>query len=130
VGFLSVASACGGGSGNSTPTTPSGSGGVGATITITNAADPRDVRIDTGQSVRVVNNSTRSVSIKSDPHPTHGSCPPIDSTAAIASGASVVMGPFDRTGTCHYHDHNDPQNADLRGQIRIGVDNPGPGPVY
>jgi len=51
--------------------------------------------------------------------------PSISATITIRS-----IGPFNLSGTCYYHDHNDAENADLRGQIRIGVDSPGPGPGY
>ncbi len=137
VGMLSIATACGGGggggAGSSTPTAPSPGGGSAApsaTIRIGSSVTPADVRIDTGDSVRFVNDSSRVHEIKSDPHPTHGSCPPIDRSGTLQPGASTVVGPFTLTGTCHYHDHSDPENASLRGQIRIGVDSPGPGPAY
>jgi hypothetical protein len=91
---------------------------------------PRDLRIESGDSIRFVNNSSRVRQMMSDPHPTHGSCPPIDRGGALQPGGNVVVGPFTLAGTCHYHDHNDPDNADMRGQIRIAVDAPGPGPNY
>jgi hypothetical protein len=135
-GLLSIAVACGGGgspSGPSPSSSPS-SGGTGsgpsATITIGSAVAPRDVRIETGESIRLVNNSAQVRAIKSDPHPTHGTCPPIDDSAALQPGASVVVGPFRLPGTCYYHDHNEPENSNLRGQIRVGVDDAGPGPNY
>jgi plastocyanin len=138
VGMLSVASACGGGgggtaSGSSSPTAPS-PGGTGAapaaTVTIGSSVTPTDLRIEAGESIRFVNNSSRAHEMMSDPHPTHGSCPPIDRAGMLQAGASAVVGPFTLAGTCYYHDHNDPENASLRGQIRISVDNPGPGPNY
>ncbi len=137
VGALGVAAACGGGGGSSTgsssPTAPS-PGGTGsapaATVTIGSSVAPSDLRIEAGDSLRFVNSSASAHEIKSDPHPTHGSCPPIDRAGVLQPGASVVVGPFTLAGTCYYHDHNDPENASLRGQIRISVDNPGPGPNY
>jgi hypothetical protein len=68
--------------------------------------------------------------MKSDPHPTHGSCPPIDRGGTLQPGGSVTVGPFTLPGTCYYHDHTDPENGSLRGQVRVSVDNPGPGPNY
>lgn len=135
VAVLSIASACGGGSGSPsaptpTPATPTADPSISATITIRSGLDPKDVRIEPGQRVRVVNQDTRAHMLRSEPHPTHGSCPPIDASGMLQPGASVDLGPFNLSGTCYYHDHNDAENADLRGQIRIGVDSPGPGPGY
>lgn len=136
VATVSIASACGGGGGTAgggSPTGPSPGGATPpptATITIGSGVTPTDLRIEAGDTVRFVNNSSRSREIKSDPHPTHGSCPPIDRAGALAPGASAVVGPFTLSGTCYYHDHNEPENASFRGQIRIAVDNAGPGPGY
>jgi plastocyanin len=136
-GVLAVAVACGGGGGNSgggSPVAPGGGGGGGgsasATITIGSEVAPRDLRIETGESIRFVNSSSRAHEMKSDPHPTHGSCPPIDRATSLQPGGSVTVGPFTAAGTCYYHDHTDPENGSLRGQIRISVDAPGPGPNY
>jgi hypothetical protein len=138
IATLSIATACGGGGGGGTgggggsPTAPSpgGGGSTPATIAIGSEVAPRDVRIESGDSIRFVNNSSRAHDMKSDPHPTHGSCPPIDRGGLLQPGASVTVGPFTLPGTCYYHDHNDPENGELRGQIRIAVDAPGPGPNY
>lgn len=137
VGILAVATACGGGGSGSTPPTapgPTGSGNdtatLGATITIGSNVSPKDVRIEVGQTVRFVNNDGRAHALRSDPHPSHGSCPPIDGSGTLSPGANVVVGPFNSATACRYHDHNDPANASFQGNIRVGVDSGTDGPGY
>jgi plastocyanin len=136
VGVLSVASACGGGGSSSpspAPTAPSNTttnSSAAATITIGSSIDPNNVRIEVGQSVRFVNSSTQVHDLRSDPHPTHGSCPEIDRSGTLRPGASVVVGPFNAVTSCHYHDHDDPTNASLQGTLRVGTDESPSGPNY
>ena len=117
--------ACGGGS---SPTSPSGpvvqsSGAVaasGATITITaNGVSGGQASITNGQSVTFVNNDTRSHDIESDPHPAHTACPSIGNVGTLAAGQTKLTFGFAGTGTCGFHDHNDPSNASLMGTITI-----------
>lgn len=130
VAALITAAACGGGS----PTSPGGSGlasaivastgavgVVGATITIgTNSAvSPSQVTIAPGQSVTFVNNDTRSHEMASDPHPTHTNCPSIANVGLLQPGQSKTSFGFAGTGTCGYHDHNNPESAGLKGRIVI-----------
>lgn len=118
---LAVA-ACGGGDGGGTPTAPSGNpGNVAATITIgaDGTVSPREVTVTPGSRVTFQNNHTRSHEMASDPHPTHGSCPPIDQVGFIAAGQSRTTGNLNTPGTCTYHDHNEPGNTALQGTIRI-----------
>jgi plastocyanin len=111
----------GGGSGG--PTTPSGGapGPSGATITIgTNGAvSPASVTITTGQSVTVVNNHSAAHQIASDPHPAHTNCPSINALGSIPPNTTRLTNAFTGTGTCTFHDHNEPTNAALMGTVRI-----------
>jgi plastocyanin len=119
-GLLACGDSNGGGG---SPTTPSGSGPgpSGATITIgTNGAvSPSQVSITTGQSVTFVNSNTRSHEIASDPHPSHTGCPSINALAIIGAGQTKLTNSFSGTGTCGFHDHNDPDNNALKGTITI-----------
>lgn len=137
VAVLGVASACGGGGGTpasnpspTAPTTTTTNASAAATITVGSSVDPNNVRIEVGQSVRFVNAGSRAHAFRSDPHPTHGSCPEIDGSGTLAVGGSVVVGPFSKVISCHYHDHNDPSNASFQGTLRIGTDDSPSGPVY
>jgi plastocyanin len=117
---LAAAAACGG---DDSPTSPSGGGNtgtIGATITITAAGvAPNSVTVAPGSRVTFVNNDSRPHEPASDPHPTHGSCPPIDQVGAIPAGQSRTTGNLNTAGTCSYHDHQNDTNASLRGTIRV-----------
>jgi plastocyanin len=118
---LAVA-ACGG---SDSPTEPSGGGGgnsgpVTATITITaSGVSPTSVTVAPGSRVTFVNSDSRPHEPASDPHPTHGSCPPVDQIGFIATGQSRTSGNLNTTGTCSYHDHLNDGDARLRGTIRV-----------
>jgi plastocyanin len=110
------------GCGDDSPTSPSGgdSGPIGATVTITAAGvSPNSVTVAPGSRVTFVNNDSRPHEPASDPHPTHGSCPPIDQIGSIAAGQSRTTGNLNTPGTCTYHDHLNDTNASLRGTIRV-----------
>lgn len=129
---LAVMTACGG----SSPTSPGGGGGggsapvvgstgsagaVGATITIgaNGAVSPTQVTVAVGQSVTFMNGDSRSHDMESDPHPTHTNCPSIANVGLLQPGQSKTTFGFANTGTCGYHDHNDSENANLRGRIVV-----------
>ncbi len=116
-----TAAACGGGD---SPTAPSNGGGnpgaVAATITITaNGVSPSSVTVAPGSRVTFVNNDNRPHQPADDPHPTHGSCPPIEQTGFIAAGQSGTTGNLNTVGTCAYHDHLNDGDTRLRGTIRV-----------
>lgn len=125
IAALVLAGACGGGS--STPTGPSdgGSGGggaqSGATITIgaNGAVTPAQVTVNTGQTVTFVNNSTRTRNIHSDPHPAHTDCTQVSTVNQIGPGQTKATGAFTSARTCGFHDHDDPDNAGLKGSIVV-----------
>jgi plastocyanin len=122
--------ACGGGGngGGGGPTGPGGSGvgstgsvgAIGATITIANGSvSPANVTIGVGQSVRFVNNDGRSHNISSDPHPSHTNCQSIAAVSLLANGQTKDTNGFASAGSCGFHDHDDPDNAALKGRITI-----------
>lgn len=122
--ILTVATACGGGGSSPTPPGPGGGSGTpamsGATITIANGrVTPAEVTINTGQTVTFVNNDGRTRNVSSDPHPTHTDCPAINAVANLANGQSRQTSPLTVARTCGFHDHDDPGNANVRGQIII-----------
>lgn len=113
------------GASSNSPTTPgpvTGSPGpVGATITITAAGtlSPPSVTITVGQSVAFVNQQNTRRNIASDPHPTHTECPQINAVGLLNAGQSRNTNAFPNARTCGFHDHDDPDNVSLRGQIVI-----------
>jgi plastocyanin len=126
-GALSLVAACGGGGGGgSTPTAPSGGGGgapgpSGATITIgsNGAVSPSQVTITVGQSVTFVNNDSRGHEIASNPHPVHTDCPPMSAAGNISPGQTKLTNAFTTARTCGFHDHSNPENAALQGNVVI-----------
>ena len=112
-----------GDAGGGSPTGPSGGspGPSGATITIgsNGVVSPTQVSISTGQSVTFINNDSRSHEMASDPHPTHTNCPPINAVGVLAAGQTKLTNAFTTAGSCGFHDHGDPNNANLKGGITI-----------
>ena len=109
--------------GGGSPTTPSGSGAgpSGATITIgaNGAVSTNSVTVSVGQSVTFVNSDSRSHEIASDPHPSHTNCPSMSVLGVLGAGQTKLTNSFGGTGSCGFHDHNDPTNGNLQGTIRI-----------
>jgi len=120
--FVALA-ACGGDSDSPTAPRPiTGSPGpVGATITITSAGvvSPGTVTVAAGQSVRFVNEQGVRRNITSDPHPTHNQCPEINAVGLLNQGQSRNTNAFPAARSCGFHDHDDPDNPNVRGQIVI-----------
>jgi plastocyanin len=123
------AAGCGGSDNSSTggtPTTPTpnppptGPPVATTTITITAAGvSPQRITVSPGTRVTFVNNDTRSHEMNSDPHPSHGDCPPIDDVGFLAAGQSKQTGNLTAARTCGFHDHNQPTVASLTGQIIV-----------
>jgi plastocyanin len=102
--FALTIAACGG---DDTPNNPSDPGTTAATITITaNGLSPTSVTVPAGSRVTFQNNDTRGHGPASNPHPSHGSCPPIDQVGTIAAGQSRATGNLNTPGTCSFHDHD------------------------
>jgi plastocyanin len=90
------------------------------TITISSAGvSPNNIEVALGARVLFKNNDSRSHSMFSDPHPSHTDCPAINSVGFLAAGQQVETSNLTTAMTCKYHDHDDPDNAKLRGQIVI-----------
>jgi plastocyanin len=127
--LVMAAAACGGGgSSSSTPTTPTpttptpttGGGSASATITITaSGVSPNAVTVTPGGRVTFVNNDTRSHDMASDPHPSHGDCPPLNDVGFLTPGQTKTSGNLNTVGTCGFHDHDQPSNRSLLGTITV-----------
>lgn len=112
-----VVAACGRSDSPTTPTPPAGST---PTITITaSGVNPRTLEIPLGSRVRFVNNDTRSHNMTSDPHPDHTDCPEVNQAGFLQPGQARETGNFVQPRTCGFHDHDNPNNAALRGSITI-----------
>jgi plastocyanin len=114
--------ACGGSSTSPDTVTPPGNTPqvMTNTITITSAgASPRNVQVALGTRVLFVNNDTRSHNMTSDPHPDHNDCPDLNQVGFLAPRQSRETGNLVTARTCGFHDHDNPSQGLLAGQIVI-----------
>lgn len=123
IAAVTVVAACGGG-GNGSPTSPGPGGNApgpsGATITIASGrVTPSEVTITVGQSVTFVNTNGRTHAVSSDPHPTHTDCPQVNAVGNLQNGQTRLTNAFTTARSCGFHDHDDPDNANLRGRINV-----------
>ena len=125
VAALALAAACGSDSPSSVnPGSPSTGGGTPTattTITITSAGvSPKSITVPRGSQVTFVNSSSVPHEMASDPHPTHGSCPEIESGVGFMSaGQTKLTGNLNTPRTCGYHDHNRDFDTTLQGTIVV-----------
>jgi plastocyanin len=113
------AAACGSSSQPPTTPGPGGSGGSVTIITITaNGADQRNVTVPLGTRIRWVNSDSRPHHMSSDPHPEHDQCPELNSNL-LAPGQQHETNNLVTARTCGFHDHINPDQANLKGTIRI-----------
>lgn len=68
---------------------------------------PARVTVSSGGTVTFVNNSSRTMQVSSDNHPTHTKNPELGSGPFTASGASYTV-TLNKVGTWGYHDHLNP----------------------
>ena len=108
---------------NKTPTVPSPGSEPQVqtnTVTITSSgASPRNISIALGTRVMFVNNDSRSHNMTSDPHPDHNDCPDLNQVGFLAPGQSRESGNLVVARTCGFHDHDNPSQQNLIGQIVI-----------
>ena len=120
--------ACGGGSSPTGPSDGGGGGGGGGTrvetdtITITSTGvSPRDIIVNSGATVKFVNNDSRAHNMTSDPHPEHTDCPEINTVGLLLPNQSRETGNMVAVRTCGFHDHDDPPPLGARWTGRIIV---------
>jgi hypothetical protein len=113
-----ILSSCGGGSPPSSPGPPQPSG---PTITISSGgvASPKDLTVGQGARVLFVNNDSRRHDMTSDPHPEHDDCREINNVGPLTPGQSRETGNLNDLRTCGFHDHDNPDNMNLRGRITV-----------
>jgi plastocyanin len=89
-------------------------------VTITaSGASPRNVSVALGSRVLFVNNDSHSHNMTSDPHPEHTDCPDLNQVGFLSPGQSRETGNLVVARTCGFHDHDNPDNQTLHGQIVI-----------
>ncbi len=78
---------------------------------------PKNLTIDAGVKIRVINGDTVTHQLASDPHPTHTGCPYINTQPLAASKCEVLT--LTEVNDCGFHDHTRPQNNAFYGLISI-----------
>ena len=124
-GLAAAAVACGSSNGDgggtpTTPTNPTTPPSPTTTITISaNGVSPQNITVPVGSRVTFINNDSRAHEMNSNPHPTHGDCPPLDDVGFLAPGQTKLTGNLTVARTCGFHDHTQPDVASLQGQIIV-----------
>jgi hypothetical protein len=111
--------ACGGGGGMTTPSPPPSSNPYVFTISSAGVISPKELTVPPGTRILFVNNAARPHDMASDDHPDHQDCPAINQVGVLAQGQSRETGNLNVVRTCGFHDHNDPDNANLKGGIVV-----------
>ena len=120
LGVLAAAGlSCGGGDGSSSPPTNPTTNPYTVTISGSGIVGPKELTVPPGSRVLFVNNHSRLHDMASDPHPEHDDCPALDQVGLLNPGQSRESGNLVTVRTCGYHDHDDPNNVNLRGSIII-----------
>ena len=111
---MGAAATCGG----SSPSTPSPSDNPNQmVISSSGVLTPSEITVAPGSRVLFINNHSRPHQIASDPHPEHNLCPEMDQVGLLAQGQRRESGNFVAARTCGLHDHDDPDNASLKGRM-------------
>jgi len=119
-GVLVMASlSCGGSGSSSNPPTNPTTNPYTVTISGSGIVGPKELTVPPGSRVLFVNSDSRRHDMTSDPHPDHLDCPELNQVGLLNAGQSRESGNFVTVRTCGYHDHDDPNNVNLRGTITI-----------
>jgi len=115
---VSAFTGCGGDA--APPNSPGGSTNP-FTITISSGGSvtPRPLTVPPGTRVLFVNNDTRRHDMTSDQHPDHLDCPDLNQVGVLNPGQRRESGNLVTVRTCGFHDHDDPDNVNLRGSIIV-----------
>lgn len=114
---VSAAATCGGGGTPGGPTPPDNP--LQMTISASGVLSPSELVVPPGSRVLFINNHSQRHNITSDPHPEHSDCPEINQVGLLSSGQRRETGNLVAVRTCGIHDHDDPDNRNLRARIVI-----------
>jgi plastocyanin len=114
--LLVSCAACGGDSAT-TPNNPTNPFTI--TISTSGLVSPKQLMVPPGTRVLFVNNHSRRHDMTSDPHPDHLDCPELNQVGVLNAGQSRESGNLVIVRTCGFHDHDDPDNVNLRGSIIV-----------
>ena len=116
---FSVCAACGGQNGTPTPAATPSPNPYTISISGSGIVNPKELTVPPGSRVLFVNSHSRRHDVTSDPHPDHLDCPELNQVGVLNAGQSRESGNFVTVRTCGFHDHDDPNNVNLRGSIIV-----------
>jgi plastocyanin len=115
-GACLLTSACGD---SESPPSPSPNNPNVITISASGIVSPKQLTVSPGSRVLFTNSHSRRHDMTSDPHPDHLDCPELNQVGILNPGQGRESGNLVTVRTCGFHDHEDPDNANLRGSIII-----------
>ena len=115
--FCVLAAAACGDSGSPQAPTPNNPNVI--TISSSGVVSPKELTVSPGTRVLFVNSHSRRHDMTSDPHPDHLDCPELNQVGLLNPGQSRESGNLVAVRTCGFHDHDEPNNTNLRGRIVI-----------
>lgn len=110
---------CGGSDGSSNPPTNPTPNPYTVTISGSGVVSPKNLTVPPGSRVLFVNSHSGRHDMTSDPHPDHLDCPEVNQVGVLNAGQSRESGNLVTVRTCGFHDHDDPNNVNLRGSIIV-----------
>ena len=118
-GLCLAVATCGGGSGSTPAPSPTPTNPNVITISSAGVTSPKQLTVPPGARVLFVNNDARRHDMSSDDHPDHLECPAINQVGLLMAGQSRETGNLIAVRTCGFHDHENPDNNNLNGQIIV-----------
>ena len=89
------------------------------TISATGVVTPKELTVPPGSRVLFVNSHNRRHDMTSDPHPDHLDCPELNQVGVLNPGQSRESGNLVAVRSCGFHDHDNPDDVNLRGTIIV-----------
>jgi plastocyanin len=108
---------CGGSTPPSGPEPPPS--GPSITISSSGVVTPKELTVSPGARVLFTNRDARRHDVTSDPHPEHTNCPEINQVGLLSTGQTRETGNLVVVRVCGFHDHENPDDANLQGRIVV-----------
>jgi plastocyanin len=89
------------------------------TISASGVVTPKELTVPPGSRVLFVNSHNRRHDMTSDPHPDHLDCPELNQVGVLNPGQRRESGNLVAVRSCGFHDHDNPDDVNLRGTIII-----------
>jgi hypothetical protein len=117
--FALASLSCSGGDDSSSPPTTPTTNPYTVTISGSGIVGPKELTVPPGSRVLFVNSHSQRHNMASDPHPDHSDCFELNQVGVLNAGQNRESENLVTVRTCGYHDHDDPNNVNLRGSIII-----------